>query len=52
MEEEQLKALGFLVDSKGNWSHHVQEIAAEARKKLGAITRVAHLLDNQSIMMA
>ena len=26
--------------------------AADARKRLGAIRRVAHLLDNQGIMMA
>jgi hypothetical protein len=51
-EKEQLKALGFVVDSKGNWSQHVQAVAGEARKRLGAIRRVAHLLDNQSIMMA
>ncbi|CAN0098921.1 unnamed protein product [Heterosigma akashiwo] len=51
-EKEQLKALGFIIDPKGNWSLHVQQIAADARKRLGAIRRVAHLLDNQGIMMA
>ena len=51
-EKEQLKALGFHFDPKGNWSLHVQQTAADARKRLGAIRRVAHLLDNQGIMMA
>ncbi|CAM9788386.1 unnamed protein product, partial [Heterosigma akashiwo] len=51
-EKEQLKALGFIIDPKGNWSLHVQQTAADARKRLGAIRRVAHLLDNQGIMMA
>ena len=51
-EKEQLKALGFIIDPKGNWSLHVQQTAADARRRLGAIRRVAHLLDNQGIMMA
>ena len=52
-EKEQLKALGFIIDPKGNWSLHVQQTAAaDARKRLGAIRRVAYLLDNQGIMMA
>lgn len=51
-EKEQLKALGFIIDPKGNWSLHVQQTAADARKRLGAIRRVAHLLDNQGIIMA
>jgi len=45
-------ALGFIIDPKGNWSLHIQQTAADARKRLGAIRRVAHLLDNQGIMMA
>ena len=51
-EEEQLKALGFIIHPKGNRSLHVQQTAADARKRLGAIRRVAHLLDIQGIMMA
>ena len=53
-EKEQLKALEFIIDPKGNWSLHVQQTAADARKRLGwgYIRRVAHLLDNQGIMMA
>ena len=51
-EKEQLKALDFIIDPKGSWSLHVQQTAADVRKRLGAIRRVAHLLDNQGIMMA
>ena len=50
-KEQQLKALGFIIDPKGNWALHVHQTAADA-KRLGAIRRVDHLLDNQDIMMA
>ena len=44
--------MGFIIDPKGNWSLHVQQTAADARKRLGAVRRVAHFLDNQGIIMA
>ena len=43
-EKEQLEALGFTIDPRGNWSLHAEAVAKEARKRLGAIRRIAHIL--------
>ena len=52
-EKEQLEALGFTIDPPGNWSlHHAEAVAKEAQKRLGAIRRIAHMLDDRSKMMA
>ena len=34
-EKEQLEALGFTIDPRGNWSLHAEAVAKKARKKLG-----------------
>ena len=51
-EKEQLEALGFTIDPRGNWSLHAKAVAKEARKRLGAIRRIAHMLDDRAKMMA
>ena len=51
-EEESLKVLGFIVDKRGNWAAHTTTVAAEARKRLGAIERIKHYLDDQGIITA
>ncbi|CAM9791021.1 unnamed protein product, partial [Heterosigma akashiwo] len=51
-EKEQLEALGFTIDPRGNWSLHAEAVAKEARKRLGAIRRIAHMLDDGAKMMA
>ena len=50
-EKEQLEALGFTIDPRGNWSLHAEAVAKEARKRLGAIRRIAHMLDDRAKMM-
>ena len=45
-EEKQLEALGFTVDPRGNWSLHAEAVAKEARKRLGAIRRITHMLND------
>ncbi|CAM9923839.1 unnamed protein product [Heterosigma akashiwo] len=51
-EKEQLEVLGFTIDPRGNWSLHAEAVAKEARKRLGAIWRIAHMLDDRAKMMA
>ena len=45
-EEKQLEALGFTINPRGNWSLHAEAVAKEARKRLGAIRRIAQMLDD------
>ncbi len=47
-----MEILGLVIDPRGNWSLHVKAIASDARKRLGAIRRVSHMLDDESIMRA
>ena len=42
-EKEQLEALGFTIDTQRDWSLHAEAVAKEARKRLGAIKRIAHI---------
>ena len=51
-EKEQLKVLSFTIDPRGNWSLRAKAVAKEARKRLGAIRRIAHMLDDRGKMMA
>ena len=51
-EKDQLEALGFAVDPRGNWSLHAEAVAKEARKRLGVIKRIVHMLDDRAKMMA
>jgi len=51
-EKEHVEALGFTIDPRGNWSLHAEAVAKEARKRLGAIRRIAHMLDDRAKMMA
>ena len=51
-EEKKLEALGFTIDPRGNWSLQAEAVAKEAQKRLGAIRRIAHMLDGRAKMMA
>ena len=51
-KKEKLEALGFTIDSRGNWSLYAEAVAKEAWKRLGAIRRIAHMLDDRAKMMA
>ena len=51
-EKEQLEVLGFTIDPQGNWSLHAEAVAKKAQKRLGAIRRIAHMLDDRAKMMA
>ena len=51
-EKEQLEALDFTIDPRVNWSLHAKAEAKEVRKRLGAIRRIAHMLDDRAKMMA
>ena len=46
-----LEILGFLVDNKGNWSKFAEATASAARQRLGALRRLAPLLDDDCINM-
>ena len=46
-----LKILGFLIDNKGNWSKFAKAMASVARQRLGALRRLAPLLDDDCINM-
>ena len=50
-EQEVLEILGFLVDNKGNWSNFAEATASAARQRLGALRRLAPLLDDDCINM-
>jgi len=41
-----------LIRKQVNWSLHAKAVAKEARKRLGAIRRIAHMLDDRAKMMA
>ena len=47
-----MEILGLTLDARGNWSRHIQAIASDARKRLGAIRRMSHMLNDKSIMRA
>ena len=52
-EKEKMEILGLTIDPRGNWwSQHIQALASDARKRLGAIRRTSHMLDDKSIMRA
>ena len=51
-EKKKMEILGLTIDARGNWSRHIQAIASDARKRLGAIRRMSHMLDDKSIMRA
>ena len=51
-EKKKMETLGLTIDPRGNWSQHIQAIASDARKRLGAIRRMSHMLDDKSIMRA
>ena len=52
-EKKKMEILGLTIDPRGNWSQHIQTIASDARKRLGAIRRMSHhMLDDNSIMRA
>ncbi|CAM9952339.1 unnamed protein product, partial [Heterosigma akashiwo] len=51
-EKKNMEILGLTINPRGNWSQHIQAIASDARKCLGAIKRMSHMLDDKSIMRA
>jgi hypothetical protein len=51
-EVEELEALGFIIDKKGNWAKFAEATASAARQRLGALRRLSPLLDDDSITMA
>ena len=52
-EKEQLEALDYTIDHpRDNWFLHAEAVAKEARKRLGAVRRIAHMLDDRAKMMA
>ena len=49
-KKEQLEeALGFTIDPRGNWSLHAEAVVKETQKRLGAIRRIAHILDEMIV---
>ena len=50
-EQEVLEIMGFLIDNKGNCSKFAEATASGARQRLGALRRLACLLDDDCITM-
>ena len=44
--------MGFAIDLQDKWSLHAKAVAKESQKRLGAIRRIAHMLDDRAKMMA
>ena len=51
-EKKEMEVLGLTIDVRGNLSRHIQAIASDARKRLGAIRMMSHVLDDKRIMRA
>ena len=51
-EKKKVEILGLTIDPRENWSQHIQAIASDAHRRLGAIRRMSHMLDEKSIMRA
>ena len=47
----QIKLVGFTVDSKLRWGPMIDGLAKKARARIGALRRIAHLLDSQSMKL-
>ena len=47
-----LKILGYMIDSKGLWSAHIEQTVKEACQKLGAINRVKQYLKDDEVYTA
>ena len=47
---EHTKFLGLIIDSKVNWSHHINSIANKMSKSIGALKRVKGLLPRKSLI--
>eukprot|EP00639_Heterosigma_akashiwo_P029693 CAMPEP_0194664484 /NCGR_PEP_ID=MMETSP0295-20121207/1494_1 /TAXON_ID=39354 /ORGANISM="Heterosigma akashiwo, Strain CCMP2393" /LENGTH=82 /DNA_ID=CAMNT_0039546245 /DNA_START=764 /DNA_END=1009 /DNA_ORIENTATION=+ len=51
LEKKKVEAQGFAIDSQGSWSLHAEPVAKEAWGRLGAISRIAHMLDDDNTKM-
>ena len=40
VESDSLKFLGYILDSKGLWSAHIDYVVAQSRKRVGALRRI------------
>ena len=47
-----LKILGYMIDSKGLWSAHIEQIVKEVRQRLAAINRVKQYLKDDRVCIA
>ena len=51
-ERKTLKILGYMFDSKGLWSTHIEQTVKEAHQRLGAINRVKQYLKDDGVCIA
>ena len=47
----QIKLVGFTIDSKLRWGSMIDRLAKKARARIGALRRIAHLLESQSLKL-
>ena len=52
VESNLLKFLGYILDSKGLWSAHIDYVVAQSRKRVGAIRRICDYLSPADLYTA
>ena len=52
VESDSLKFLGYILDSKGLWSAHIDYVVAQSRKRVGALRRICDYLSPADLCTA
>ena len=52
IESDSLKFLGYILDSKGLWSAHIDYVVAQSRKRVGALRRICDYLSPADLCTA
>ena len=52
VESDLLKFLGYILDSKGLWSAHIDYVVAQSRKRVGALRRICDYLSPADLCTA
>ena len=52
VESDSLKFLGYILDSKGLWSAHIDYVVAQSRKRVGALRRICDYLSPADLCIA
>ena len=52
VESDSLKFLGYILDSKGLWSAHIDYVVAQSQKRVGALRRICDYLSPADLCSA